>query len=171
MSIGSLKLSDAPKHHPDCCLAISRPLLDKLVSILPHAPAVVLSIGSGTGLLEAAILQHSHEQIDIVGVEVSLSVNKYLPEQNILVVNGTWALHVEAQTAAAWMFVYPREPKLVETYIDTCASDAPRTIVWLGPKNDWPDYAPVFDRSQFIHVQLEDCGIASYEAMVVATKK
>jgi len=131
-----------------------------------------LSIGSGTGLLEAAILQHSHEQIDIVGVEVSPSVNKYLPEQNILVVNGTWALHVKAQTAAAWMFVYPREPRLVATYIETCASDAPKTIIWLGPRNDWPDYAPVFERGQFHHLELLDnCGVAGYEVMVIATKK
>lgn len=172
MDIGSIELSDVPKHHSDCCLAISRPLLDRLVSILPHAPDVVLSIGSGTGLLEAAILQHSHEHIEVIGIEVSSSVNKYLPEQNILTVDGTWALHVEAQTAAAWMFVYPRGPKLVATYIETCVSDALRVILWLGPRNDWPDYAPIFERGKFLCLQLlEDCGVAGYEVMVLATKK
>lgn len=172
MDIGFLELSDPPKHHPDCCLAVSRPLLDKLVSILPHAPDVVLSIGSGTGLLEAAILQHSHERIDVIGVEVSSSVNKYLPEQHILIVDGTWAIHVEAQTAAAWMFVYPREPKLVATYIETCAPDVPKTIIWLGPRNDWSDYAPVFELGHSYDTQLvEDCGVAGYEAMIIATKK
>jgi len=172
MEIEHLQLSDASRHHPDCCLAISRPLLDKLVVLLPHKPDMVLSIGSGTGLLEAALLQHSQDKIDIVGVEVSSTVNKYLPEQNTLIVSGTWALHLKAQSAAAWVLVYPREPKLLATYIKERASKALQMIMWLGPRNDWPEYANVFEQFQTFHIQLiEDCGLAGYEIMVVATKR
>jgi len=164
-------LTDAPKHHPDCCLAISRPLLKTLVSTLPRAPRLVLSIGSGSGLLEATLLRFAPDQVDIIGVEVSQTVNKHLPESNTFFVNGTWALHAEAQTAAAWMFVYPREPKLVQLYLETRSSDDLRTIVWLGPRSDWEDYASVFELGDAFKITLiEDCGAAAYELMAVMSR-
>ena len=160
-----------PKHHADCCLAISRRLLDTLTSILLHAPRQVLSIGSGTGLLEDTLLRYSSGTINLIGVEVSPTVNKYLPESNLHVVNGTWAMYPDAHLAAAWVFVYPREPKLLNRYLSAQAHGALETIVWLGPRSDWSDFAPTLESRNAFHVTLvEDCGAAAYEMMAVATK-
>ena len=164
-------LTDMPKHYPDCCLAISQPLVQTLLSALPRAPQRVMSIGSGSGLLEATLLRSARDAIDIVGVEVSPTVNKHLLEQNTLFINGTWALHSEARSAAAWMFVYPREPRLVKLYLDVYASKNLELTVWLGPRCDWPDYAPIFKACNLFRVALiEDCGAASYEMMAIMNR-
>jgi len=164
-------LTDAPKHYPDCCLAISRPLLQNLASALPHAPQRVLSIGSGSGLLEATLLRFARDSIDIIGVEVSSAVNNYLPEQNTLCSGGTWALHPEARFTAAWMFVYPREPRLIELYLNNHLSDDLEIIVWLGPRCDWPDYAPIFEVcNAFKMALIEDCGAAPYEMLAIMNR-
>jgi len=172
MDVQSLQLSNESKHYSDCCLGISQPLIDKIIALLPHKPGLVLSIGCGSGLFEAVLIQHAQDKIDLVGVEVSSTVDKYLGEQNIIIADGTWALHEKAQSAAAWMFVYPREPKLLAKYIDTYASEDLKVVMWLGPRNDWPDYADVFEQYQMFHVQMiEDCGLAGYEIMAVAAKR
>ena len=49
-------LTDRPAVYAGCCLALSTPLVAHLHSLLPKAPALTLSIGSGFGLLEALLL-------------------------------------------------------------------------------------------------------------------
>ncbi|KAE8355364.1 hypothetical protein BDV28DRAFT_146155, partial [Aspergillus coremiiformis] len=105
-------LTTTPQALPTCCLSLSTPLLTHLSNLLPPKPSFTISIGSGSGLLEA-LLTHHNAALSIEGVEVNPSVNRYIPEQDMHVVSGTWdLLHARVPDAAAWMFVYPRDPKL-----------------------------------------------------------
>ncbi|KAL4917798.1 hypothetical protein BDW62DRAFT_201354 [Aspergillus aurantiobrunneus] len=170
----SALLSTSPTAFPNCCLALSLPLLDHLASLLPKTPEFTLSVGSGPGLLEA-LITHRYPDFSIEGVEVNSSVNFYIPEQDINVVSGTWDLASRASQAKAWMFVYPREPKLISKYIETYGDrDLPGIgiILWLGPRVDWADYEGCFRDSVFSQLSFpEDIGLAPYEMLAVAGKE
>lgn len=161
------QLSSSPTRFPDCCLAISSTFISAMAELLPKTPAFTLSIGSGSGLLES-LLNQSDKNISVHGVEVSSTVNRHLDEENMHVVTGAWGLYSFAQQATAWMFVYPRDPKLVTKYIDTYGDDAVELIVWLGPRVDWPDYEPCFRQSVFSKLSFPDIGLAPYEIAVIA---
>ncbi|KAF2091797.1 hypothetical protein K490DRAFT_31788 [Saccharata proteae CBS 121410] len=162
-------LLDDPKHHPDCCLGLSKPLIDKLILLLPKAPDVSLSIGSGSGLLEAYLAQRNCR---IEGVEVNSNVNTYLPEESTYTVGGTWDLCDRAAAAKAWIFVYPRTPKLVTQYVETYGSAAVQVIVWLGPRVDWADFEACFQNLSGVQIEVgEDCGVVTpYEMLAVIRK-
>ncbi|KAI1335889.1 hypothetical protein F5Y15DRAFT_427402 [Xylariaceae sp. FL0016] len=178
-------LSPNPTRHPNLCLSISRPLFAKLRSLLPpHSPSVLttlLSIGCGSGLLEAllqAYLQDTNTTAAIVGVEVLSASVPHLPPDRVRRVKGTWDVVTDAAAAAdAWMWAYPREPRLVRCYLDKfglrrrrvggddgqqqqqqqleAAGDAEtsrsrvRRVIWLGPRVDWGDYEGVLRDSVF----------------------
>lgn len=166
----SNELTITPTRYPDCCLAISTTFLEKLSALLPQTPKYTLSIGSGSGLLES-LLAHRDRNIAVQGVEVNSTVNRYITEENMHVVNGGWGLCSAAEGATAWMFVYPRDPKLISKYIETLDNAITGEIVWLGPKVDWGDYEERFRRSSFSELTfLDDCGLAPYEIAVVARK-
>ncbi|KAH8160302.1 hypothetical protein CIB48_g7937 [Xylaria polymorpha] len=143
-------LTSDPTRYPGCCFELSEPLLATIKTLLdsaPHPtnksqdgyrpelgpePTLILSIGSGTGLLEkllddylsngdhASANFHSAHKWRVEGVEVNPAVNIYLPEDHINHVQGTWAvLETRAREAAVLMFVYPRDGTLVRRYIDT----------------------------------------------------
>ncbi|KAI1347879.1 hypothetical protein F5Y01DRAFT_318287 [Xylaria sp. FL0043] len=146
-------LTDRPTRHPGCCLSLSQPLLatirallqsipddkkssDELESASQSAPALILSIGSGTGLLEELLHIYLNDSSDrgrdslspapvptrdwrVEGVEVNHAVNIHLPEDRINQVAGTWAVHEpRAHDATALMFVYPRDGALIRRYIE-----------------------------------------------------
>ncbi|KAJ5485173.1 hypothetical protein N7539_005161 [Penicillium diatomitis] len=171
------KLSTRPVQFPDCCLSISTTLLHTLASLLPRQPGFTLSIGSGSGLLEALVSQ-SDPQISIEGVEVASDVNRYIAEEHMHVAGGAWDLYARAKQASAWMFVYPREPRLVSRYIETYGNGdengdgRPEMIVWLGPKVDWVDYEVCFRQSRYCELWVlgEEEGLAPYESAVVARR-
>lgn len=73
-------LADHPKLHIDCCPSLSASFIMKLASILPTTPSLTLSIGSGSGLVEALLL-HERNDIHVRAVEVLHNVNKYLPRE------------------------------------------------------------------------------------------
>ncbi|KAK1145555.1 hypothetical protein N8T08_004113 [Aspergillus melleus] len=158
------QLSPTPTAFPNCCLSISTTLLSHLASLLPQTPSFTISIGSGSGLLEA-LLSLQHPDVSIEGVEVNSTVNRYIPEQHMNIVHGTWDLHPRVKDAAAWMFVYPREPNLVSRYLNEFVGGQAKVIVWLGPRADWADYEPCFRGSAvFADVQVqEDVGLAEFE--------
>ncbi|KAI1733462.1 hypothetical protein F4680DRAFT_441653 [Xylaria scruposa] len=139
-------LTNEPTRHPGCCLSLSEPLLATIRTLLdpiPHLdnkihngykrePALILSIGSGTGLLEELLHVYlnkgdhvstnssSAENWRVEGVEVNPAVNIYLPEDRINHVLGTWAvLETRAREATVLIFVYPRDGALVRRYLDT----------------------------------------------------
>ncbi|KAK0620140.1 hypothetical protein B0T14DRAFT_224628 [Immersiella caudata] len=134
-------LTSLPTRHPQSCASLSLPLLTLLNSILPRPPALTLSIGSGPGLLEAAFLQQYPERgaaptsfygVEVVTAPASPPVNRFLPEQNSLVVSGTWAVAGEAEEAEGLVFVYPRQSGLVARYLGV--GKMVTVVVWIGPR-------------------------------------
>ncbi|KAF2182896.1 hypothetical protein K469DRAFT_711611 [Zopfia rhizophila CBS 207.26] len=172
-------LSDTPSVHPDSCLALSVPLLNHLRSLLSQEPDLVLSIGSGTGLLEYFLLNHasaSPQKLNILGVEVYPSPNIYLPPPHNLTVIGTWSLHPLAGKAKAWLFVYPKQVTLVERYLKVFGADSAEMVVWIGPRSDWDDYKHCFDEDQgrfYYEVEVrgaDEVGGSAWELIAVARK-
>lgn len=169
-------LCDTPKSYPGCCLALSRPLIGFLLTILPPSPDLVLSVGSGYGLLEALLLQPPHKA-HVVGVEVQPSSNRYLPPENHALVIGSRFLEPLADEAAAWLFVYPKRVGLVEEYIRSHGKGNVRHIIWIGPKADWADYEGCFavaagDTVWNVKTQSADVvGGTSWEMIAIARKE
>ncbi|KAL4956798.1 hypothetical protein BDW69DRAFT_68074 [Aspergillus filifer] len=167
------QLTTSPTAFPNCCLSLSIPLLSRLSTTLPKLPDLTLSIGSGTGLVEA-LITHLYPNVSVEGVEVNSSVNLYIAEECMNTVAGTWDLLPRAAQAKAWMFVYPREPKLVTKYIETYENEGKvEMLLWLGPRADWPDYEGCLKDSVFcdLSIQDQDGGLAEFEMLVVARRK
>lgn len=179
-------LSDDALRHPDFCLSISTGLVHLLSSVLNSCtdrqqPTLVLSVGSGSGLLEAHLDAHWTEDPDchitIEGVEVraaenAKSVNKYLPEGRHSTVRGTWELSPHLAQAGALMFVYPREPGLVAKYLQA-SPDGLSIAIYLGPKTDWEIFeaslsnVPGFGKPEI----LQGFGMAEFEMMAYIRKE
>jgi hypothetical protein len=162
-------LKEEPSLHPDCCASLSTELIATLLRILPKYPSLILSIGCGTGLLEAQVLSH-HADFNLEGVEVSAGLNKYLPKDRMNIASGTWDLCSKAVAAHAWMFVYPREPKLVRSYVEKVDGSKVESIVWLGPRADWPDFEGCFLGHGLLIEHVSDSGLAPYEMLVVVKR-
>ncbi|WPG98406.1 Hypothetical protein R9X50_00119600 [Acrodontium crateriforme] len=162
------QLTDNPVRFPDLCLSLSRPLIHLLAAQLPHAPAKILSIGSGSGLLENALLHVTKHTCDLYGVEVSSAVNRHLPEDRLLQVAGTGLLHPDAIFAELLMFVYPRQPSLLASYLSAFSHGMLEKVIWLGPRIDWPDAEPLLS-AVFNHVEILDGPyLPEYELLVIA---
>lgn len=184
----NLELGKTPIRHQDCCLSLSSELLDKLTRIFtgssssspdasPPSPPSVLSIGSGSGLLEAALLAHSSPGlIAIEGVEVQQQesqapVNKYLPEPFYHTVRGTRDVspRLGDEDVSGLMFVYPRQPGLVSRYVKALEQMGSNVqgVVWLGPVADWEDFRPCFEGLSIEIRSGPDAGLDGYEMMAV----
>ena len=165
-------IGDKPVHYADCCMAISRPLIRVVTDRLPRRPAMILSVGSGSGLLEAAILEHGRNELahDMLlhGVEVPSCTNKYLPNDRLLRVPTSSTIHEDAASASALMFVYPRQVILVAAYLDTCKSGVLEQVLWLGHRSDWADYEELLSTHFKTLEYYEDAGVAEYELLVIA---
>ncbi|KAF2243498.1 hypothetical protein BU26DRAFT_523791 [Trematosphaeria pertusa] len=162
-------LSSSPTAYPGCCLALSAPLLQRLCSLLPPTPSLTLSIGSGAGLLEALLLEH--HALNLIGVDVHPTPNRYLPCTHHRTVPGTRFLEPLAANAPAWLFVYPRRVALVEEYLDAYGKGSVERVVWIGPRADWDDYKGCFGRGW--HVRLEsadELGGRAWELVAVARR-
>ncbi|CAJ2504252.1 Uu.00g116460.m01.CDS01 [Anthostomella pinea] len=77
----------------------------------------ILSIGCGNGLSEA-LLQDQLPSADVIGVEVQSATVRYLDEHHVRLVRGTWDIAAEAEDVDVWVWVYPREPRLVRAYLE-----------------------------------------------------
>ncbi|KAI1618349.1 hypothetical protein EDD37DRAFT_606290 [Exophiala viscosa] len=141
-------LSPTPLNHSDCCLGLSTTLVQCILDILhPKIPSLqipalpVLSIGSGTGLFEALLTTLSPRgTIEVHGVEVSSSssANKYLSLHLRHTVPTTFTLYDDATHFPVWIFVYPRDPRLVRVYLELAAASGRQvTLIFLGPKADF----------------------------------
>jgi hypothetical protein len=163
------QVGDEPQQFAGCCLAISKPLLQALLSTLPQGRDLILSVGSGSGLLERLLLQSSCDKLNLFGVEVPSCDCAYLVPERVLRVSGTRSLHPDAILASVLMFVYPRVPSLIGSYIDTCADGAMEKLIWLGHRSDWADCENiVLDSFTDVDV-IHDVGLPGHEIMVVAT--
>ena len=76
-----------------------------------------LEVGSGSGLFEQLLYEHSEGTINIYGVEVPSCVNKYLPADRMLRVPDTRAVHADVVMAETILFVYPRSRALIAQYL------------------------------------------------------
>ena len=169
-----------PSRHPDCCLSISSTLLDTITSVFrENIPAgLVLSVGSGTGLLEALLhAKWTPSPLWIEGVEVLQSASsKYLPEQCCETVKGTWEISPRAEHAASILFVYPRSPELVRRYVQLFArpSSPLRAVMWLGPNCDWPELQACFALGPgWLPVRIAHgaaAGLVDYEMMAIVQR-
>ncbi|KAF2640633.1 hypothetical protein P280DRAFT_507278 [Massarina eburnea CBS 473.64] len=163
-------LAPAPAVYPGCCVALSEALIGNLGALLPPAPALVVSIGSGSGLFEALLLAEPC-CLSLIGVEVQPSVNRYLPSSRHRAVVGTYSLEPLAAEATAWLFVYPRRVGLVDEYLATYGEGAVQTVMWIGPTADWQDYKACFGRGWDVRVTCADeMGGRAWEVVAVATK-
>lgn len=184
------KLDDTPTRHPDFCLSISTKLIHTITSILSsNGPQrndnLILSVGSGSGLLEAHLLKHvtslpkSTSTFTIRGVEVrspptAAPVNKYLPEQHSATVRGTWELSTLLDAADTLLFVYPREPGLVNRYL-AARPESLRVVLWLGPCADWEVFGGCFQGLEgFGDVEIIEgggAGVAEFEMIAVVRSR
>lgn len=163
------RVDDEPQQFAGCCLAISKPLLRLLLATLPRRPDLILSVGSGSGLLEGMLLHLSSDELNLFGVEVPSCDCAYLSPKQVLRVTGTRSLHPDAILASVLMFVYPRVASLIASYIDACADGALETLVWLGHRSDWADCEKIVGDS-FAEVNVvSNAGLPDHEIMVVAT--
>ncbi|KAM0252925.1 hypothetical protein ACHAP5_000788 [Fusarium lateritium] len=193
MDLPKLDSQGAPVRFPICCLSISSKLLQILTDIfsntaLSDETSTTLSIGSGSGILEALLLTHwqSRSLLSIEGVEVQqlggkAPVNRYLPEQAVYTVRGTWDVvsRLQDPDVTALMFVYPRQPGLVSEYIKAITEQDlnVQVIVWLGPMADWEVFEPCFSTGngtgQFgvsERRQGAEAGLDEYELMAVVRR-
>ena len=161
------QLSDVAAHHPDCCCLLSETLIARIASLLPTQSGLALSIGSGTGLLEALLLDY-RPTINLRAVEVSNDVNKYLPEDLMETVNGTWDLCNSAHDAGSWIFVYPREAGLIKKYAQVFGQGSIKQVIWIGPLADLKEVQDTYLPSAMWKREIiKDCGLSDYEIMVL----
>lgn len=168
-------LTAHPSVYPGSCLALSQPLLNNLSARLPKGPALVLSVGSGYGLLEALLLTPPYS-INVVGVEVQPSSNRYLPATHHREVTGTRFLDDLADEADAWLFVYPKRVGLLDEYLKEFGKGKVELIVWAGPKADWEDYAGLLENGKLgvkwdvKAYSADEMGGAAWEMIAFARK-
>lgn len=194
MDFGLPPLSAEPKRYSNFCLSISLPLIHNLTGIFTEAAnksnsSLILSVGSGSGLLEAHLQSHWSSTLDcnlsIHGVEIHTGdnarpVNRYLPEQNCNTVRATWQLSPDLHAAAALLFVYPRDVDLVSRYVEAVQAreNSPlQVVVWLGPRADFDTFAGCLQGASNCDVQhhvkfgpvevIETSSLAEYEIMAI----
>lgn len=154
-----------------CCLALSTPLVTHLASLLKPPPHLTLSVGSGYGLLEALLLSPPYS-LNIVGVEVQPSSNRYLPPTNHREVAGSRSLHKLAGEAEVWMFVYPRRVGIIEEYLEEYGHQKVQVLVWVGPRSDWEDYKDIFGKEWKVHVKgADEVGGRAWEMIAIARRR
>ena len=148
MTMDPIHISEKPTLHPDCCCPISIPLIRLLSSMILSVRGMTISISSGSGLLEALLLRENY-RINIHGIEVANSINRYLPDERMQPVHGTWDLSHAAKDAIAWLFVYPRDLGLIKKYIQAYGEGAVEHIIWIGPLADLAEIDVVLQESSW----------------------
>lgn len=192
-------LGEEPERYPDFCLSLSSALICSLTSVLTQAAdrstsSLILSVGSGSGLLEAHLQSHwlstPHcRRLSIYGVEVHTAdtarpVNRYLPEQDCSTVKATWQLSSDLNAACVLLFVYPRDTALLLRYLKAVQdqdSSPLQAVVWLGPRADYNTFAGCLQLAldsglreymDFGPVEVVEArGMAAYEMMVLIQRK
>ena len=104
---------------------------------------------------------------NIHALETSQEVNKYLPDERMQIVSGSWELSRTAEDAHAWLFVYPREVRLVEDYFRTYGDKEVKIVIWIGPMADVPDYQSLSVGEQWHEESISQSGLCDFEAMLV----
>lgn len=165
-------LDETPTRHPRCCASLSVPLLALLDEVLPAGPQLTLSVGSGSGLLEACLLAWMPQRSALKGVEVFSvpEVNVYLPPEHMVVCQGTWHVPEVTEEASGLLFVYPRQASTVNAYLRKATRAS--TAVWIGPRCDADEFRPVFDAwGSPVHVDKADEAVDPGEIVFVVRRR
>lgn len=131
-------LTDVKTSSSTTCVALSRSLLLALKESFGNCPlAPILSVGSGSGLLEAFLVAWGS---DVVGTDLAFDTNRYLPPQRFIGLRGTWDSPPQDLLALTrqMLFAYPKPVgSIMRRYI--AAASRLECIVWIGPATDWPE--------------------------------
>lgn len=165
-----LSLSSAPVSASHADSSLSSILVFTLCDILPHSPALTISIGHGHGLLEAYLLKAS-PTLNLLGIDVVNNAPQYLPEPQIRILTSRTALPVEAWVTEAWMFVYPKDMGLLGRYLQAYGRGAVSAIIWIGPRMDWEDFERGIPEEGWTREVPQVNGLKEYEALVVWRKE
>lgn len=160
------QLSKTSIQHPHCCASLSYEIISLLAEDIQRAPHITLSIGSGSGLLEALLQQYASDAI-IEGVEVAEDVNRYLPKEKLHIVGGTWDLCDRASAADTWLFIYPKDVLLVGKYLEAYGKGTEKRIIWLGPQADWPILHDFVHDMKVLVSNVKSEALAPYEKLVL----
>lgn len=162
-------ISDNPVRLASCCPTLSQEVLSKISLRLPTKPSRTVSIGCGSGLLEALLMKHS--DVAIEGIEVTETINQFLPAEAFHTVIGTWQIFSEAHDYDAWMFVYPRSTDLLKKYVESISNNtAPiLRIIWIGPVQDWDVFSSCFTSSSRHHAIDPPIWLSPFEILRVIT--
>ncbi|KAG0140143.1 hypothetical protein CROQUDRAFT_382316 [Cronartium quercuum f. sp. fusiforme G11] len=127
-----------------CCIALSCPLILALRrTFTSSGDGQILSVGSGSGLLEAYMVA---DGMNVIGIDLE-STNKYLPPERFVGIRGTWDMGpgVLLTSTRKLLFAYPKPVDLVlQRYIKKMAKL--EMIVWIGPATDWPEVVSALDQ-------------------------
>ncbi|TDZ27834.1 hypothetical protein C8035_v008608 [Colletotrichum spinosum] len=168
-----------PQTIPESCLSLSTTLLSALHACLPPSPAITLSVGSGTGLVEALLEAQSTQPypLNIVSVEVAPSPNRYHARHRT--VAGTWALDSAAKDAKAWVFVYPKQVALVREYMrlfqEQREEEGVEVVVYVGPRMDWHEFGGALEGEWrevevWSEEKMEEVGGRAWEVVAVVRR-
>ena len=159
------RLSRESTFYPSCCCSISTDLIQKLAYSLPSDPDITLSIGSGSGLLEALLLREK-PALNLHVIEVSRNINVFLPEERVQLVNGTRTLCPFAEKATTWLFIYPRDLGLIQQYARSYGTGSVKQIVWIGPLKDVEEAASSSLGQDWSKEATESLTHSEYEASI-----
>jgi len=165
---------DRPRYLPEICCGVSKSFLNLLLDHLPADGSLVLSIGCGSGMLEALLHRNARNAgrpLELYGVEVPSCHVQYLSPEKVLRVSGTREMHSAAMLATTLLFVYPRKPELFASYMNNYIHGALEQVIWIGPSSDWQDNEHALTRA-FTDVKVwqgSEAGLPSYELMAVAS--
>lgn len=166
-----------PKHYPGCCLTLSHRLFVRLTDVVredikhSRGELLLLSVGCGTGLFEAALAAHLQQQnlsqTRVEGIEVASADTKHLSSELVHRVRGTRDICRRAEVADILMFVYPRESELIKQYCTHFGKNI-RTVLWLGPRADWVTQQDLLHNLDGFDgpLLLKNVGLASYEVAI-----
>ncbi|EQC32238.1 hypothetical protein SDRG_09988 [Saprolegnia diclina VS20] len=118
-----------------CCVNPTSPLLALLQDALANVPrpGVVLSIGSGSGLLEFLLdLQLGENGLDVHGLDIA-PVNVFLPFFDVVKEGGRPS---NVDNTVVLLAVYLRRPSLLATYLRWYPKVT--KVILIGPKNEDP---------------------------------
>ena len=149
--------------------SLSSTLISTLLLLIPRSSSRTISVGHGHGLLEAYLLQ-SDPHLDLIGIDVVYQSPQYIPHDRTCILPGTFATSIEAATAEAWLFVYPKDLDLLGKYTRKYAAGVVKIIVWIGPRMDLEEIERGISRVWWKREVPKDNGLKDYEALVVWRK-
>ncbi|OQS00066.1 hypothetical protein THRCLA_06259 [Thraustotheca clavata] len=152
-----------------CCVNPTTRLIEHIswcLTPLP-SPCTILSIGSGSGLLEF-LLEEKNDKIDVHGVDVA-PINVFLPYFHVVKENERPAI----DNVHVLLAVYLRRPWLLITYLKWFPNA--QKVILLGPKNEDPVLDELTAKTLLEWGQLEmklttDPSLAHWDVLQIYTK-